>query len=406
MRMSWLVCVLLGTLALGQTAPSAPAPAQSAPAPAQDTSASVPDDAVVITVVGVCPAQPKTAAGKGAANAAAAKPAAKKPSGNDCKTTITKGEFERIAKAVAPNPTAPLSPQLKRQLAGVLPRFIALSDAAKKQGLDKKPEFAETMKFVKMQVLTNALQRKVQQESSEVPEAEIEKYYKDNPQSYEQYTLERIFVPRTKQADNEVKAEEANEDKEDKDEKLTDEQKAAKEAAEKAKADESEQAMTKLADELRARAAAGEDFTKLQKAAYDAAGMKIESPNVNLANVRRTNLPPAHASVLDLKAGDVSQVISESGGHYIYKLVSKTQLPLDQVKTEIHNKLQGDRLRERMDALNKSFTSETNEAYFGPGGGSMPPIHMPRQRPGMPPAPQSAPQHTPPPAQPPAAKQD
>jgi len=394
MRMSWLLCVLLGTLAWGQAAPSAPAPPQmtSKPGTPPDPGASVPADAPVITVVGACPAQPKTAAAKGAVTAA--KPAAKLA--GECKTVITKAEFEKLAEAVAPNVT----PQLKRQLAGVLPRLIALSDAAKKQGLDKSPQFAETLKFVKMQVLSNELQRKIQKESSEVPDAEVEKYYKENPQAYEQYSLERIFVPRTKQAENEVKMED------EKEEKQTDEQKKAKEAAEKAKADEAEQSMTKLAEESRGKAASGEDFTKIQKAAYEVAGMKVESPNVNLPSVRRTGLPPAHAAVLDLKPGEVSSVISDSGGHYIYKIVSKSEMPLDQVKTEIHNKLQNDRMRERMDKLNNSFKPELNEAYFGPNPGSNPPMHMPRPRPGMAPAPQPGPQQAPPPAQPPADKQD
>jgi hypothetical protein len=394
MRMSWLLCVLLVAMAWGQAAPSTPSPAPPAAPP--DNSASVPDNAVVITVVGVCPAQPKATAAKTPVpkSATPAKSAAK--TGDDCKTTITKGEFEKLAKAVAPNPAGPLSPQLKRQLAGVLPRLIALSEYAKKQGLDKKPEFAETMKFVKMQVLANQLQREIQQQAADIPESEMDKYYKENPQTYEQYSLERIFVPRTKQADNEVNADA------EKDEKLTEEQKKAKEAAEKAKADEAEQSMTKLAEYLHGKAVGGEDFTKLQKEAYDAAGMKIDSPNVKMPNVRRTGLPPAHAAVLDLKAGEVSQVISDAGGHYIYKMVSKTEIPLDQVKTEIHNKLQNDHMRERMDKLNNSFKSDTNEAYFGPSGGSMPPIHMPRPRPGTAPGPQP----TPPPAQPPAGKQD
>ena len=81
--------------------------------------------------------------------------------------------------------------------------------------------------------------------------------------------------------------------------------------------------------------------------------------------------------------------------------ISKAELPLDQVKNEIHNKLQNDRMRELMDKLNNSFKSETNEAYFGPPTASVPPAHMPR-----PPRPGMAPPQTPPPGQPPAAKQD
>src|SRR5499427_590090 len=387
MRKSWLLCVLLGTLAWGQAAPSAPPPPQPGQAPMAnenkppvDTSASVPATAAVLTINGVCAPQPKAAAAKSAAakpGSTGAKDAdAKTPSG-ECKTVITKAEFEKLVAALAPNPT----PQQKKQLAGVLPRVIAMSTAAKKEGLDKTAQFDETVKFVKMQVLTNQLQRKIQEQAADIKPEEIEKYYKDHPEAFEQYNVDRIFIPRTKQVEAEAKEED------EKDEKLTDEQKKAKEVAEKTKTDEAEQAMTKLADDLRARAAAGEEMGKLQKEAFDAAGMKIESPTVNLPNVRRTGLPPAHAAIFDLKQGEVSQVISDAGGHYIYKMNSKTEMPLDQAKNEIHGKMQNDRMREKMDSLNNSFKVETNEAYFGPGGvGPTPPPHMPRPRPGVPPS--------------------
>ena len=94
---------------------------------------------------------------------------------------------------------------------------------------------------------------------------------------------------------------------------LGEEAKKAKEAEEKANADAAERAMTKLAESLRARAAAGEDFVKLQKEAFDAAGMKIESPTVNLPSVRRTGLQAGHAAVFDLKPGEVSPGDQRSG---------------------------------------------------------------------------------------------
>jgi len=388
MRKSWLLCVLLGTLAWGQAVPSAPSAEKAEkPAAPADTAASVPDNAPVITVDGVCSPKPATPAAKGtAAKPAATKAAPEKPA--DCKTIITKAEFERIASAVAPNATA----QQKKQLGSVLPRLIAMSTEAKKQGLDKKPQFKDTMQFVQMQVLTNQLQRQMQEDAAKVSDADIEKYYRDNAQTFEQYNLDRIFVPRTKQQDQ-------AEGKEDDDDKLTDEQKKAKADTEKAKGEENEQAMTKLAGDIRARAAAGEDIVQLQKEAFDASGMKIESPTVNLPSVRRTGLPQGHAAVFDLKPGEVSPVISDSGGHYIYKMNSKTPLPLDQAKNEIHGKIQNDRMRTKMEELNGSFHATTSEEYFGPGGaGPMPPPRGPRPRPGMPAA-----QPQTPPAQPPAA---
>ena len=176
-------------------------------------------------------------------------------------------------------------------------------------------------------------------------------------------------------------------------EKLTEEQQKAKDAAEQAKREEGEQEMNKLADSLRAEAAAGEDFAKLQKEAFEAAGTKVANPTVNLPKVRRTGLPPAHASVFDLKVGEVSAVISDNGGHYVYKVVSEEVLPLDaQIESEIHNRLKAERLKEMMEKYTNSFQAVQNEAYFGPAGPEGP---MGGRPPGLPPrAPR--PQMTPP----------
>ncbi len=416
MRKSWLVCVLLGTLAWGQTpagappaaqasqAPGNPAAAPAPPAAPVDKSASVAPEAPVLTIKGVCPAPAKAttaASGKTASDKTGAEKTAgqaSKTPAADCKTVITKAEFERLANGLAPNVT----PQLKHQLAAVYPRLLAMSQAAEKKGLENSPRFKETIKFAKMQILTNELQRNIQEEAAKVPEQDITDYYKKNPEAYEQYNLDRLFVPRLKQAEADAK-----ENDSDKDEKLNPEQQKAKEEQDKAKEAQGEEAMTKLAESLRARAAAGEDFMKLQKEAFEAAGMKIESPTTNLPKIRRTGLPPAHAAVFDLKPGEVSQVISDTGGHYIYKVTSKEQIPQDQVKDEIKATLQNQRTRDAMDKYQNSFQVETNETYFGPPG----PTGPAGMRPGPPsphsaPRPRLAPSPTAPPAQPQAPPPD
>jgi hypothetical protein len=363
-----------------------------------DKSASVPPDAPVLTIKGVCPASAKTTPAASSKTASATATAEKtekdaaKTSPTDCKTVITKAEFERLANGLAPNVT----PQLKHQLASVYPRLLAMSQAAEKKGLENSPRFKETMKFAKMQILTNELQRDIQEEAAKVPEQDIADYYKKNPEGYEQYNVDRLFVPRLKQAESDAK-----ENDPEKDEKLTPEQQKAKEEQDKAKEAQSEQEMTKLAESLRARAAAGEDFMKLQKEAFEAGGMKVESPTINLPKIRRTGLPPAHATVFDLKPGEVSQVISDTGGHYIYKVNSKEQVPLEEAKNEIKATLQNQRTRDGMDKYQNSFQVETNEAYFGPPGPSGPA----GMRPGPPaphsaPRPRLAPSPTAPPAQP------
>jgi hypothetical protein len=413
MRKRWLMCALLVSLAWGQAVPGAPAPAPSQPAPApEDASAAVPPGAPVLTILGVCSTQPRPAAAKAtAAKPATAAKAATAKSSADCKTVITKAEFEKLAGHLAPN----LTPQMKKQLAALLPQWIALSNEAKKKGMDKTPQFEDRVKVLKMQILTQELRQKIQEEAANLPPEEIEKYYREHADTYEQFNLDRLFVPRTKPPEPGAKEKE-----DDKDEKLSEEGQKAKAAEEKARTEEGEQAMNKLAENLRARAAAGEDFAKLQKEAFEAAGMKMQTTTVNLPSLRRSGLPPAQAAVFDLKPGEVSQVINDAGGHYIYKVNGKSQVPLDQAKSEIRSKLQNDRMKEMMDKLNNSFKVETNEAYFGPPspagpmGGPMRPNQMgtpPRMQnqrntpspapPGStPPPPQP---QTPAPAQPPAA---
>ena len=408
MRKSWLVCVLWGNLAWGQApmGPMPPAPASAAqtpgsgnkpPAPAAAPVAeNLPANAPVITITGFCPATPRATAAKTATGGKTAAVPAKKPA--DCKTVITRAEFEKIANGVSPTVT----PQLKRQLANVLPRYMVMSEAAKAKGLDKTERFNETVKFAKMSILTQELQRSIQEEAAKVSPDAIEDYYKKNPEAYEQFSLDRLFIPRYKQP--------AAEGVSEKEEKLTEEQQKAKEEADKAKQEQGEQEMSKLAEGLRSRAAAGEDFLTLQKEAFAAAGMKMESPTVNLPKVRRTGLPPAHATVFALKAGEVSQVISDNGGHYVYKVVSKEEVPLDQVKEEIHNTLKSQGLRDLMDKYQNSYKAENNPAYFGPaeqpGPRQMPPPRMPRPQgapPAMPPPGQAPPPAQNPPAQPPPA---
>jgi len=408
MRKSWLLCVLLATLTWGQTQPGT-TPAQASPpqnpaaAKTPVPPAEVPENAVVLTIKGVCPPVPKTTA-VSTTGASKTTAAAKKPA--DCKTEITRAQFEKMTGALQQGPN-PLNAQQKRQLAAQLPQLMAMSDAAKAKGLDKSARFAETMKFVKMRILSAELQRAVLEEADKVPPEKIAEYYKNNPEAFEQFTLERLFIPRYKQAEAEDKDKEGTKEPE----KPTEEQQKAKEAADQANREKGEQELNKLADSLRERAAAGEDFAKLQKEAFDGTGTKVANPTVTLPPMRRTGLPAAHAAVFDLKVGELSAVISDNGGHYIYKVVKKELLPLDQVKEEIHTKLKGERLKEMMDKYTNSFQATTNEAYFGPAGlagpggrppGQLPP-HMPR--PQTPPQPPAQPQGAQPPAQqPPPSK--
>ena len=335
MRYLPLLCLLLGTLTWAQqpSVPSNVPPEYRPPITREDddphklpaSAAKVGPDAAVITIKGFCPQTPAAST----SNAA-------------CQTVITRAQFERLADALLTN----MKPSLKLQLANSYPGLLAMSRAAEARGLDKSPHFEERLAFARVQILSQELVRQIDEESANISDKDIEDYYHAHAAAFEQATLERIFIPLRKQTDPLPKDQ------------------ATPEAI-KAQRKGAEDAMTQLAQQLRARAAAGEDFVKLQKDAYTAAGETEDPPNPSLGPLRSSELPSGQASAFDLKPAEVSQVLSDATGHYIYKLDSKQIEPLDDVKHEIHKTMQNQRREESIQAVEKPITTEINQAYFG-----------------------------------------
>lgn len=345
----WLIFLMIATLV---AAPAAFAQAQAPPASPQKprppanreeqeeeegesapaNTSRVPPTAAVITINGLCnPPKTGTATPK-----------------STCKTVISREEFETLANTLQPGMPGPV----RRQLANAYPRYLVMSKEAQRRGIEKDPHYIESIKFVKLQLLTQELNRRMQEEAAKVPEQEIEDYYNKNASSFEQASLQRIFVPRTKQSD-------------------PSQMQPAKDPDEqKAKEKEAEDAMTKVAEDLRARAASGEDFDKLEKDAYEVAGIKGNPPSTAIPKIRRSNLPSSQAAVFDLKPGEVSPVINDPSGHYIYKLETKRVPPLDEVKQEIHSTLQTQHMRAEIQKLQDSVSTDLNEAYFGSAPGA------------------------------------
>jgi hypothetical protein len=348
------VCLLVVATAWGQAANSTAASqvptAQSGAmprtsAPASTEAPQVSPDTPVITIKGLCD------------------PSAPKSPSLECRTEITRAQFEQILDAVQPN----MPPRARRQFASRYASILAMSTKAAEMGLDKGPDYEEQMKLARMQVLARELNKDMQEKAGQISDKDVEDYYKANPEKFEQAELLRIYVPKTQQ----VSAE-------------TDDKKPPSEAAQEKQSEQSEEAMKTEADKLRARAAAGEDFAKLEEDAFKFAGIKSSAPNTNMGKVRRNALPPTQASAMEMKPGEVSPVIADQSGFFIYKLVSKDTMPLDEARDEIKGTLRSERLQNEMKAMQESATPTLDEAYFGP---EMPARPMIPGGPGGPPLP-------------------
>lgn len=352
--------LLLATVAWGQaakpTAPPAPPRATTAGgAGAADVgSPSVGPATAVITIPGLCD-----------------KPPVDKAKAATCKTVVTRAEFEQLVAAVAPT----IAPPARKQLATQFGMALVMVHKAHELGLDQGPRYQELMRVARIGVLTKELSAELQEQAGKISDKEIENYYHNNEASFQEVDLQRIFIPRSKQT------------AESKDKPADDA--AAKDAAKKEE-QESEDAMKKLAETLRGRAAAGEDFAKLQDEAIASSGFKGKPPT-RLGKVRRTSLPPDQGEVFNLKVGETSQLITTPNGHLVYKVGDKDTLPLDHVREEIVSTLQSQRMQDSMQAIQQSATPELNPKYFADAAADAPRGHAPDATPPATKAPESGP---------------
>ncbi|MGB9106909.1 MAG: peptidylprolyl isomerase [Terriglobales bacterium] len=336
--------VLFSALAFSQAAPGATPQTAKPATPAQPAEkAEVPPTAAVITIEGICngkvPATPSA----------------------ECKTVITRADFEKLVDAF--DPQMPIA--RSRQLADAYSRMLVMSDMAEQRGIQNTPEEQQILLFTRMQALMQLLGREIQKEAAKVPPAETEKYYNEHAQQYEQANFQRIFIPKMP-ASGEKPAD--------------------------------EKTLEAEGQKIRAAAAAGGDFEKLQKQAYDDLGLKTPPPPTATGMERRESLPPSQAKVFDLQPGQISEVMNEPGGLYIFKLDSKKKLALAEAAPEINRVLEQERMKDAVDKLTNSVKPELNQEYFGAPAG---PGAMPAGHPGGG-GPARRPPATPPPPKPPS----
>ncbi len=320
--------------------------------PQPTSAASVLPDSPVVTIEGMCDYPMGTATSNGRSRGqdrSTPDPpddgSSAGPNTSVCKTIVTKAQFEKLVEALNPRMAA----AARRQLAESYPRLLLFAKKARELGLDQDPRFTETMRFAEIQLLTQRLNRYFEEQASSITESDVEEYYKGNAIKFEREELLRIFVPKqTRQSQKTVSGEHSG-----------------------APVDSP---MPKVAEKIRARAAAGEDFQQLQKEAFEVAGVSSGSPNVSMGTIAAVGLPLNHQRVFEMEPGQVSDVIADPSGYYIYKVVSKQMTPLAKASNEIRKSITSGRVQDASASLNRSIKSELDPKYFGgPPGTGRPP---------------------------------
>jgi hypothetical protein len=343
-----IICLFIASTALAQTpgankkqgstatkAPAAsPTPTPQATPPSllnrDEKPAELPPDAPVISIKGLCPAEEKPAVTN------------KVPSTSDCSMTVTKQQFDNLVKAFNTN-NQNVTPAQRRNLGQSYVELLVFSEAAKAAGVGNSPTYAEVMRVLRMKTLADLYRNELAEQYRTPSEQEIEDYYKANQEKFEGAKLSRVFIPAS-----------------DPDPQAT----AQKKADYLKKAQQ-------VADDIQARAAKGEDMSKLQKEAYTTLAIAATPPTTDLSLARHGTFPPKiDQEIFSHKAGEVFRS-DEGTGHMIYKVESKQTSPLDSVKAEIIQQLFRQKMEAKTKELNSAVHTDYNENYFGPPAAPM-----------------------------------
>jgi peptidyl-prolyl cis-trans isomerase C len=274
----------------------------------------------------------------------------------ECKTTMTRAQFDKLADAFfgdQPDQT-PIAPQQKRRLATQLVHNTIYSKLAEKQGLDKTPDYQQLMSLVRLNVLAELERRSIQKKNEPTAE-DVEKFYNDNQERYTEMAFNRLTIPLHGGADN----------------KMT------------------EADLKKLADDMHQRVVTGADFKTLQAEVYDKVGLK--NPPDTKATLHPNEVPASQQAIKQLKPGEISDVIKDGNGFFIFKLDSKKISPLDdKLKADIRKTLTPQKFKKAMDDIDASAKADYSTDYFGPPPPTGPPMRPPMTPPAGGPKPPGA----------------
>lgn len=287
--------------------PASPQPAgPMAPATPPDPGANLSSDTPVITLNNVC--APGTT--------------------GDCKTVITKGEFEKLMAAATAK--ASLTQAERKQIVQPFAQVVVLNATAEKQGLDKQPDVETMLKVARMSTLSKALIQRQIKEAQQVTPEQMDEYYKQHQNEYEEAKIERLLIPKIASGQNIDQA--------------------------KAKA---------LAERLQKQAATAKGLDELEKQAYTELGLKQQPPPVDMGVHRRNQLPPAHQeAVFALSPGQITDVLEDPNAFYVYRVDTKTTVPEANLTNEIKNAIAQKKYGDHMRSIFNSVDATLNPDYF------------------------------------------
>lgn len=252
---------------------------------------------------------------------------------------ITTAEFERLVKTRGGN--RPLDSQARQGLLNNMVQTIALGEAARKRGLDKKENIQEILKLAQDNILANELVKEEVVDKIKIDEAQAKDYYEKNLARFktpDQVRIRHIMIKMNAPAS----------------------------AEDKAKAKEKAEAILK-------KIKAGEDFAKLAEENSDDTTSKTRGGDLGFLP-RGLQANPferaAEKAALALKPGEVSEAIETPFGYRIIKVEEEKKgevQTFESVKDKVMGLVLEEVKREKIKAFADQVMKEANVQIYPDG---------------------------------------
>jgi len=266
----------------------------------------------------------------------------KPPSSPDCQTIVTRSDFDAAVDAI--DPTMP--PGARRTLTNQYVEMVVLAKKAHELGLEDSAGYHTALNYMLEGSLSRLLSARLEKESKNLTDADVDEFYRENPRLFEEIKVLQIVIPQTKGFSPTALAD-----------RPTPEQIAATGSE-----------MKKEAQNIAERAALpGADFQALENEGWKFSKYTDAPPEVALAPLLRWEIwPLTRLPIFDLKVGEISKVIDEPhNGLYIYKILAKRQVPLDEARTYIRYRYAALRNEDAVAQLMETLKVTLNQEYFG-----------------------------------------
>jgi len=255
---------------------------------------------------------------------------------------ITAKEFDQMIEALPQQYRSQARGAMKRQMAEQIARMKMLAAEARKRGLDKEAVTQAKIRFQEDNLLAAATYEDMVQKMK-IEDAALQGYYNEHKNDYENVTARHILI---KFKGSPVPQREGKPE-------LTEEQALAK------------------AQEVKKQLAGGADFAAIAKAESDDAGSGVNGGELGTFSHGQM-VPEFEAAAFKLPVGQVSDPIKTQFGYHLIRVDKRETKPLDQVRTEISDKMKPEAAKKAVEDLRKTSQVTLDDSFFGPDASATP----------------------------------